>query len=60
MDLAHRVHEQWPNVLLLITSGGRQPRQDDMPDHGRFLAKPYRVQEVVKEIKALAREAAAR
>jgi two-component system, response regulator PdtaR len=60
MDLARKIHERWPNVLLLITSGGRQPGQDDMPDHGHFLAKPYRVQEVVKEIKALAREAAAR
>jgi len=57
MELARKVHEQWPNVLLLITSGSKRPAKADIADHGHFLAKPYRTQEVIQEIAALAREA---
>ena len=60
MGLARKVHEQRPNVLLLITSGNVRPAEGDIPDHGHFLAKPYRPQDVISEIGALAREAAAR
>lgn len=57
MELARKVHEQWPNVRLLITSGNKRPAKAGIADHGRFLAKPYRTQDVIKEIAALAREA---
>jgi CheY-like chemotaxis protein len=60
IDLARKVHEQWPRVLLLITSGNMKPAKADIPDHGHFLAKPYRAKDVLREIDLLAREAAAR
>jgi CheY-like chemotaxis protein len=60
MELAHRVHEQWPNVLLLITSGAAPPLQADIADLGHFLPKPYTPDQVVKEIRDLGREAEAR
>jgi CheY-like chemotaxis protein len=60
MGLARKIHEQRPNVLLLVTSGNVRPSEGDIPDHGHFLAKPYRSQDVISEIDALAREAAAR
>jgi len=60
MDLARKVHQHWPNVLLLITSGNMRPATADIPDHGHFLAKPYRAKEVIGEIDALAREAGVR
>ena len=41
VDLARKVHEQWPNVLPLITSGGRRPAAEEIADHGHFIAKPY-------------------
>jgi FixJ family two-component response regulator len=60
MGLARQVHQQRPNVLLLITSGNVRPCEGEIPDHGHFLAKPYRSQDVISEIDALAREAASR
>ena len=41
LDLAREVHARWPGVLLLVTSGGVQVCDADIPDDGRFVAKPY-------------------
>jgi DNA-binding NtrC family response regulator len=60
MDLARKVHEQWPKVLVLITSGNSRPAKADIPNQGHFLAKPYRSEDVISEIAALAREQATR
>ena len=56
IELARRVREQWPHVLLLITSGNIRPLKTDIPDHGHFLAKPYYEAEVVREVRNLVRE----
>ena len=60
MGLAREIHEQWPTVLVLITSGNSRPAKADIPNHGHFLAKPYRSEDVISEIAALAWEAATR
>jgi CheY-like chemotaxis protein len=60
IELARKVHEQWPLVLLLITSGGRQPAKAEIADHGHFIPKPYRPNDVLNEIAAMDREAEAR
>ena len=60
IQLARRVHEPWPDVLLLITSGGRQPATAEIADHGHFIAKPYLPSDVLKEIVAMDSEADAR
>jgi two-component system, response regulator PdtaR len=60
IQLAQRVHEQWPEVLLLITSGGRQPAKAEIADHGHFIAKPYLPTDVLNEIGAMDSEADAR
>ena len=60
IQLARRVHQQWPEVLLLITSGGRQPATAEIADHGHFIAKPYLPTDVLKEIVAMDSEADAR
>jgi CheY-like chemotaxis protein len=41
MELAERVHQRWPEVLLLVTSGRHSLSERDIPDHGMFLSKPY-------------------
>jgi CheY-like chemotaxis protein len=41
MELAERVHQRWPKVLLLVTSGRSSLHDADVPDHGMFLSKPY-------------------
>ncbi len=53
MDLARQVHERWPHVLLLITSGRNRPRDAEIPDDGRFLAKPYRAEDLLSEVDTL-------
>ena len=60
MELAQKVHEQWPHVLLLVTSGKQRPSESEIADDGRFVAKPYTGDDVIREIGALEREAEAR
>jgi len=41
LDLARLVHARWPDVRLMITSGGGKVGPEDVPDDGRFIPKPY-------------------
>jgi two-component system, response regulator PdtaR len=53
MDLARQVHARWPKVLLVITSGQKTPSRAEIPDDGRFLAKPYAAEELINQVKDL-------
>ena len=53
VDLAEEVHRCWPNVLLLVTSGGVVLRDEDLPDHGRFIPKPYRASTLISQVRQL-------
>src|ERR1700733_5970458 len=57
MDLARKVHTRWPHILLVITSGQLKPAQAEIPDHGRFVGKPYRANELVGELNDMLRKA---
>jgi CheY-like chemotaxis protein len=57
MDLARKVHARWPHILLVITSGHVRPAQAEIPDDGRFLAKPYREKDLLAEVDDLMRKA---
>jgi CheY-like chemotaxis protein len=39
--LAQAVRERWPPVELIVTSGRGEILVEDLPERGRFLAKPY-------------------
>lgn len=41
LELAYLVHDRWPRVRLLVTSGGARAGPQDVPDDGRFISKPY-------------------
>ena len=56
MDLARQVHERWPNVLLVMTSGQRKPTRAEIPDDGRFIAKPYAGEELFAQVDDLMRK----
>ena len=45
--LASRVAERWPHIRLVLTSGRFRPAPQDVPDHGKFVPKPYQVEEVL-------------
>jgi CheY-like chemotaxis protein len=41
LELAEVVHARWPYVRLIVTSGHTVVSDDDLPDDGRFIQKPY-------------------
>lgn len=41
LDLAIAVRRRWPPVKIIVTSGHRQIRNEDLPVIGRFVGKPY-------------------
>jgi CheY-like chemotaxis protein len=50
IELARLVHERWPHILLVMTSGQKQPSRTEIPDEGRFIAKPYRAGELLGQV----------
>ena len=56
MELAREVHARWPHILLVITSGRERPTLAEIPDHGRFLAKPYSGEELLGQVNDLMRK----
>ncbi|KMS56440.1 chemotaxis protein CheY [Novosphingobium barchaimii LL02] len=51
LELAEFVHTRWPGIKLLITSGHCRLSADEVPDGGRFVAKPYKLETVVEQIR---------
>lgn len=53
LALAEVVHERWPNIRILLTSGDTYPARDAIPEEGRFIPKPYRFDSLSREILTL-------
>ncbi len=51
LDLAREVHARWPAIKLVVTSGRPRPSDSEIPDAGRFVAKPYSPDTLVDEIR---------
>ena len=49
-ELAHRVHESWPETEILIMSGRQWPAQGDLPPGAAFLAKPCPNEAIVSHV----------
>jgi CheY-like chemotaxis protein len=56
MELAREVHARWPHILLVITSGRERPTRGEIPDDGRFVAKPYSAEELLGQVNDLLHE----
>jgi CheY-like chemotaxis protein len=56
LELARQVHERWPKVLLVITSGKVRPAKAEIADSGRFIPKPYRAEELLGELDELLKQ----
>lgn len=48
--LAERVHRHRPDIRLVLTSGRQRFGDDEIPDAGRFVPKPYAAEQVVQAI----------
>jgi CheY-like chemotaxis protein len=58
LELARRVHERWPGVRLIVTSGGGKVGPGDVPAQGRFISKPYSLESMRVMVAEMTREAA--
>ena len=53
IKLAEMIRDRWPSVALLVTSGKGQVLKSELPNGGRFLAKPYlpfQIETVLREL----------
>ncbi len=50
LQLAGLVHKRWPAMKILVTSGDTWPPKEQIPDDGRFIAKPYLPQMLQREV----------
>ena len=53
LHLAAAVHDRWPSIKLLLTSGGVNVGNDEIPHDGRFLPKPYDASQIVGAVRAM-------
>ncbi len=56
LELAHRVHERWPAISIVVASGNVFVPVRALPDGTRFLPKPYDMRRVVDLIRELRRD----
>jgi CheY-like chemotaxis protein len=51
LKLAHAVRDRWPPIKIIVTSGRELVAEYDMPEGGRFFAKPYDSTEICKALR---------
>lgn len=52
LDLAAIVRRQQPDVKLIVTSGAQKLADDEIPDHGQFISKPYSTRDLTHLVEA--------
>jgi CheY-like chemotaxis protein len=50
LDLAGCVAERWPHIRLVVTSGRFSLTNQQVPDSGRFVPKPYFADQVLHAV----------
>ena len=53
LKLAAAVRDRWPPVNIIVTSGRKAPRADELPAKSLFIAKPYQSAEVLEAVRSL-------
>ena len=53
LKLAHFVKGRWPPIKIVATSGHARISESDLPEGGRFLAKPYAAETITRVIRQL-------
>ena len=54
LRLAHAIRNRWPPIELVLTSGLMRVRNEDIPERGLFLRKPYEPGELIRTVRSLA------
>jgi CheY-like chemotaxis protein len=55
LKLAHAVRNRWPPIKIIVTSGHDLVSEKDLPEGGRFFAKPYDSKQITNTIRELTR-----
>jgi CheY-like chemotaxis protein len=53
MRLARLVRRRWPPIHVILTSGRVFPNEEEFPDNGGFIRKPYEAGHVIAMIRDL-------
>ena len=53
LKLARFVRDRWPPIKIVATSGRVRLGEDDLPEGGRFLPKPYRPEQIIATLREL-------
>ena len=53
LKLAGAVRDRWPPIKIVATSGLVDVGEKDLPEGGRFLAKPYRSEQLTDVLREL-------
>jgi len=56
LELAAVVHERWPHIALVVTSGVFRVGADKLPGDGVFIGKPYSTSAPVRVLRELIRQ----
>jgi CheY-like chemotaxis protein len=51
LKLAHAVRNRWPPIRIIVTSGRELMAEQDLPEGGRFVAKPYNPIEILDALR---------
>ena len=50
LKLAAAVHDRWPPVNIIITTGKNRPEKEEMPTKSVFIPKPYLPEQVLNAV----------
>lgn len=53
LTLAGAVHDRWPPIKIIVTSGHVLVRKRDLPEDALFVPKPYNNSEVVSTLREM-------
>ena len=56
LALSHYVRRRWPPTIIVISSGQRRPRQDEMPRDVEFISKPYHSARLANVLQGIKRQ----
>src|ERR1700683_5444439 len=55
LKLAHAIRDRWPPIKIIVTSGRGHVSEQELPEGGRFFAKPYEPTKITDTIRELTR-----
>lgn len=53
VNLAHQVHQRFPDAVIVVVSGRLTSAEIDLPPNAQFVSKPYVFDDIARRLKAL-------